>query len=654
MQTLPLRLIAFATAAALVPAAARSQAPLPDTARLGPVVVTATRVAVPVGAGAAAWTVLAGDDLRARGITRVSDALADVPGLAVVQPGPIGSVTSLFLRGGESDYTKFLIDGVPVNGAGGAMDLAHLTTDNIDRIEIIRGPASVLYGSDAVAGVVQIFTRPGSPGLRWSAGSDVGTYGSSDVAASVLGGRPGAGFSLGAGRHATDGTLAFNNRYTNGTLSALGSLQGARGDLRVTTRATDALYHVPTDFTGAVTDSNQSRSERRLVVGLDAGRRLTRAVEARIALASNGVTGISDDQPDSPGDSTGFYSHDESRAWRRSADARVNLSVRPATVVTAGATVEWEHERGTGSSRFGSAPAAPSPRFDSTRTNTAWYAQVAGVTGSSLAWSAGGRIDDNQRYGTFRTARAGASYYVPTGTRLRGAIGSAFREPAFSEVYNTAFSTGNPSLRPEQTRSWEAGVEQRWLNGRAMISATWFDQTFRDLIQYLSSANPADTNYFNVGRARARGLEAEVTAPPVRAVTASLTYTQLRTAVLDSGFGAFGTFTLGKSLLRRPRQSAALALAWRAGDLGAARASVRYVGRRDDRDFTSSTRITQPGYAKVDLSASIRMTHAHGRRPEAWLDLRADNLFDRRYEPAVGYAAPGRTLLLGMHLDAAR
>src|SRR6202022_262823 len=148
-------------------------------------------------------------------VTRVSDAVREGPGAALVQNGSYGAVTSLFLRGGESRYTKVLIDGVAVNAPGGFFDFSHLTTDNIDRIEIVRGPASVLYGADAVSGIVQIFTRKGSGDASASIGVRGGTYHSLDIDAGSVGATPLGGFSLGAAQHSTDGILAFNNQYRN-------------------------------------------------------------------------------------------------------------------------------------------------------------------------------------------------------------------------------------------------------------------------------------------------------------------------------------------------------------------------------------------------------------------------------------------------------
>src|SRR5436190_24043 len=160
MNTKPLLLVLASLPCLISPGSVIAQAT--DTAQLRTVVVSASKVPRPAASLSQAVTVLSGDDLRARGIARVSDALREVPGASLVQSGSFGALTSLFLRGGESRYTKVLIDGVAVNAAGGFFDFSHLTTDNIDRIEIVRGPASVLYGADAISGIVQIFTRAGS------------------------------------------------------------------------------------------------------------------------------------------------------------------------------------------------------------------------------------------------------------------------------------------------------------------------------------------------------------------------------------------------------------------------------------------------------------------------------------------------------------
>ena len=186
-----------------------------DTVVLKPVVVTATRVPVSADLVVSAVTVLRGTDLVARGIRTVAQALETVPGAHVIETGSFGGQTSLFMRGGESDYTKVLLDGVPLNQAGGFIDLAHLTTDNVDRIEIVRGPVSVLYGTDAVTGVVQVFTRTGQGSPVMGAELRGGTYGAADVALDVVGGSQRVSYSARLSRFEADGLYAFNNNYRN-------------------------------------------------------------------------------------------------------------------------------------------------------------------------------------------------------------------------------------------------------------------------------------------------------------------------------------------------------------------------------------------------------------------------------------------------------
>src|SRR5258705_302673 len=207
------RTILLAAAVALFPARGMAQLTARDTARTAPVVVTATRSPLGAERAPSSISVLSGEQLRREGITLVADALRQVPGLTLAQTGSYGGATSLFVRGGESKFTKVLIDGVPVNEAGGAFDFSSLTTDNIDRIEIVRGPASVLYGSDAVAGVVQLFTRPGSARTSAELSARGGTFGSYDVEGAVRGGTPATTWSLGGGNHGTRGFQAFNSDY---------------------------------------------------------------------------------------------------------------------------------------------------------------------------------------------------------------------------------------------------------------------------------------------------------------------------------------------------------------------------------------------------------------------------------------------------------
>src|SRR6185312_10241070 len=194
-------------------------------------------------------------------------------------------------------------DGVPVNQAGGSFNWANLTTDNVERIEVLRGPASVIYGSDAVTGVVQIFTRAGSPGVQLDGGAEAGTFGTVNGHAAVLGGTRALSYSADASRHSTDGTYPFNNDYGNTVLSgALRSAVGPAGDAALSVRVSDNRYHFPTDFSGALADSNQSNAEKGLSLGADLGRRLSDRVELRVSAGGSRSDGEFDDRPDNAAD----------------------------------------------------------------------------------------------------------------------------------------------------------------------------------------------------------------------------------------------------------------------------------------------------------------------------------------------------------------
>ena len=619
-----------------------AQAPTsPDTARLEPVVTTTARYPLPLST-APSTTMLMGEDLRARGIERVQDALAEVPGLAIAPSGSWGAQTSAFLRGGNSNYTKVLVDGMPLNQPGGAFDWANLTTDNVERIEIVRGPASVLYGSDAVSGVVQIFTRRPTARARVDASLRGGTHQAREGDLSVRGGGPLGGFSLGGARRTTEGIYAFNNGYHNTTLSALGRLAspGRRGDLTLSARAAGSRAQIPTDGNGDVVDSNAFRRERRLIVALDGGVRVSSRVEARLLAGTSEERTTSDNQPDSPGDTLGFYSHDDLDISRRTADLRANIALGLAGVLTGGVAAEHQRVHSSGYSNFG-----PSEPFDETRTNLGYYLQALRTVGDRLTITGSARIDDNEKYGTFTTGRLSIVSRIAGGLRALAAAGTAFKEPSMLEVFNTAFTRGNAALDPERTASAEVGLVQD-IHGVARLGATGFAQRFRDLIQYAGGTTAPDPNYFNVGRARADGLELELRTLTTGAWRASAGYTWLRTEVTDSGFGGSSGFEEGEPLVRRPEHSG-----WVSGGASIARrvsldATARQVGPRDDIDFRPfpATRVRIPGYTTVDLSA-----RAHLLR-DAALTLQVSNLFDREYQTIFNFRGPGRIVLVGVRV----
>jgi vitamin B12 transporter len=637
--------LAVATGAGTAPTA-RSQEPV-DTTVLAPVVVTATRIPTQRSALSATVTVLHGEDLRAQGIRMVADALRDVAGINVVKGGSYGSLTSVFARGGESDYVKVLVDGAPLNEPGGAINLADLTTDNVERIEIVRGPASVVYGTDAVSGVIQVFTRRGRGPLRAEANLRGGSYGSVEADLAVDGGNEAVSYSLGVSRSTTDGIHPFNSSYDNLVMSgALRVTPDARTDLDLALRYGDSEFHVATDFTGALADSNAFQHRDVIAASLDAGRFLSDEIEGRVLLAITENDGGFDDQPDGPGDTLGFFGSTSLQSVsRRSADARVNWYATATEVVTVGA--EYERERGTSVSEAFSAFGPSADTLDAGRKNLGLYGQLQAAPLDGLAFTLGARLDDNSQFGTFFTYRAGATYAWHSGTRVRASLGRAFKEPTFYENFaDSPFAQGNPNLDPERALSWELGVEQELWSARVMLGATYFRQEFHDLVQFVAvPPSPDAPNYFNLAAAEAAGVEILIRSEPLQGLTVGASYTYLHTEVIDAGAddGPGAGFVEGERLLRRPPHQLNADVSYRVRERGFAALRLNYVGARDDRDFTTfpATPVTLPWYVTLDVAAEATVWRGLAAT------LRVENPFDEQYQEVFGFAAPGRRWLVG-------
>ena len=627
-----------------------ADAQAPDTTTLNAVVISATKTPASRASLTQAVTVISGEDLRARGITRVVDALRSVPGAAVVQSGSPGSVTSLFLRGGESRYTKVMIDGVAVNSPGGYFDFSHLTTDNIERIEVVRGPASVVYGADAVSGIVRIFTRQGRGKLTVSADGRAGTHKTREGTVEISGASPRARYAIGGGAHRTDGILSFNNQYYNGTLSGSAGFTPIDGtDALITGRYTTAEFHYPTDFTGAVVDSNSYRVQHRLSVGVDATTRLAEAIKGRLLLGTNEVSDLSEDIGIPFGAATQLKSSSMSRNKRRTAEVGMVFDLPSSTSLNVGGEYLDERERSVNSAGPVGGPATPTSRFNADRNNKAVYGELIGsAEGSTYTLAA--RRDDNSDYDAFTTYRVGTSVPITGSTRIRASLSTAFNAPAFNQIRPTLFTTGSPDLNAERARSWEIGVEESLIPGKLRASAGYFNQRFRDLIQYVPGGPPAFLgSYANLTEAESHGYEAEINLTPVNAWSAAAGYTYARPRVTKVSSAYGGDLTEGQALLRRPKHSGNAVVTWSKRGAGSLSAIATYVGERPDLDFNQfpSPTIDLPAYTKLDFAASKDIVRDSEGKGAISLTFRVDNALDKKYEDVLHFQAPRRTFLLG-------
>ncbi|HEX2781424.1 MAG TPA: TonB-dependent receptor [Gemmatimonadaceae bacterium] len=639
--------LAVILAVALAPGASlAAQEQSRDTTSLSPVVVTATKVPVATAASTAATTVVSGADLRARGAVTLLDALRTVPGVALGRTSGPGSQTSIFLRGGNSNFTKILIDGVPLNAPGGAVDLGAFTTDDVERIEIVRGPASVLYGSDAMTGVVQIFTRrrdPASAAFRmanrdrqYDATVSAARETTLDATTRVRG-------SAAAGYHAGDGFLPFNNRFRNAVASAGGELAGERGNASLSASYSDARYHYPTDGGGDPVDSNAYTGSNRLSLSAIGLWRASERLSTRLQLGRAALLGNSADLPDSPGDAGGYYSRSHTAATRQFADVQLVASLPRAVTMLAGGALEAQRARSRGWSEY--ANFGSTSNFNRSRTNRALYAQLTGGS-RALSLDAGARAERLRGDRVAKTYRVGAATELVPATVIRASAATAFKEPAFDELFDTGFSTGEPGLRPERNRSREVGAETRLASGLLTLGATYFDQRFRDLVQYRYIA-PGVSNYYNVLAATSRGLELEARIAGTRGFASRGSYTLQRTRVTNPGNGSFGSVEEGKPLLRRPRRTATIDASYQR-PRGSLFATLTRTGARDDYDYNAGLRRRLAPYTLIDAAAELPLRGRTTGTHSLLLTLRGENLGDAKYQSVYGYATQGRTLYLGL------
>jgi Outer membrane cobalamin receptor protein len=373
-----------------------------------------------------------------------------------------------------------------------------------------------------------------------------GGYGSSDADGAVRGANGVLSYSAAAARHSTDGFQAFNSGYRQTVGSGIVVAQGLRSDASLSLRYSDNQFHFPTDGSGRVVDSNAVHGDDRLAVGVDAGYRLTPLAEMRVSLASSDIHGLTTDQPNSPGDTNGYYYSTPEKSRRRSAELRFALGLPAASSLTLGTRFEreWRFESRTTDNFGGSVDSSHS------RNTTGLYAQLLTSPLAALTTTLGARFEHNDQFGDFVTYRAAASSAVAQGTRVRASIGTAFREPTFLENYGSAFVIGNPALNPERSLSVDAGVEQRI--GDALLGVTAFQNTFRNLIDYAYSASAP--NYNNIARTRTRGVEVEARATIIDGLHADGEFTYLDARVIDRGASSAPTaaFATGARLLRRP------------------------------------------------------------------------------------------------------
>lgn len=598
---------------------------IPDT-----IVVTATRVPTPQVQVASSISVVTADQIADRQIQTLPDLLKQVPGLNVVQTGGPGGQTSVFMRGTNSNHTKMLIDGIDVSdpsSATSSFDFGTLLTQDIQRVEILRGPQSGLYGSDAIGGVINVITKSGSGPAQFSAAAEAGSFDTFNQSGGVSGSIDGFHYAANI-EHLHSGATPvtpldllapgerriddYGDNLTGST--KLGFDVTDHIDLGLVARYTDTHLRLTGDNFGtfpATPDASQSANNTRQYYtrGTAHFLSLDGALEQTVGVAYSSIKSFqfSPENPESD-----FF------GGRTKADWQGNIRLAGDEKLVLGA----EHQRDE----------ITVPISASTTINSG-YAELQSSFGDSIFNTSSVRYDDNDRFGGKVTYRVAPVYLInATGTKLKASVGTGFKAPTLDQMFQNFPDFGffaNPNLKPETSLGYDLGFEQSSLGEKVRFGITYFRNNIKNLIE----DNADFTSYANVGRAVTEGVESFASYQPFQNVAFRLDYTY--TQATDD--------ILHQELLRRPKHKIDLNGGWHATDRLSLNANVLSVSSWIDgnRDF-SIPRLTAPGYTTVNLAAGYDLTRH--------LNLygRINNLFDRHYQNPVGFLQPSLGAFAGI------
>ena len=599
------------------------------------VVVTANAQPLELSQTPAPVDVVSRAEIDQRQLVSLPDALATLPGAAIARTGREGGLTTFFLDGGNSNFTKFLVDGTPLNEPGGFLNLANSTLDNVDKIELVHGAESALYGTDAVSGVVQLFSHRGETRIpELSLFGEGGSFSSARGGAQFSGLLGGFDYSAAGSYFQTDGQ-GPNDSFLNRSFAGnFGYSLNDTNRLRLTVRSNSSFAGVPGPTLLLPANLAQYEALKIILVNL--------AWDFHTgAHWQHKVSGFENRTLDTNANPPFFTSTDQfSRAGVR------EQSTYTFRKGAAAAGYEYEVENGYPSTLFGQ---------HARRNNQAGFVDARWLPISRLILSAGVRAEDNTTFGTRVVPRAGAVLALRYGTgfwgdtRVRFSYGQGLKEPSLGESFGSdPCFPGNNTLKPERSRTIDAGFDQFLASEKLRLSATYFGNRYRDIVSFAfdSVTTPACTfgtgTFFNTDLARARGVNLSGDFRPHRWLGVRGNYSFDDTRVLKAP-NAFASVELpGNHLLRRPVNSGSLILdanfrAWTLSLTG------YFTGLRTDSDFLGFGITRNPGYARFDIASSYNI----GRGISLY--ARATNLFDKQYQDAIGFPALGRDVRVGMN-----
>src|SRR5438270_993199 len=596
--------------------------PAPNEAEAEAVVVSATRFDIPLDQSPSSGSGITSQDIEQKQIQRVSDALREVPGLSVVQTGTAGQLTSVFMRGLPSEDVQVLLDGIPINqGLSGAMNFADFTTDDIDRIEVVRGPQSTIYGPRALAGVIQIFTNQGTgtPGAMVAA--EGGSYDSFREWGQSDGKIGDFDYSISGSRFDTENARP-NNNYRNS--AGIANLGWSPND----------QLHIGSLFTYSVSDTGHPNTifdprpidhflTERWLIGPHIDWRPTDWWDHKFIFSYDHERQINDPNED------GFVGPTRALFERTQIDYQNDLRPMSWLTLTSGffySRLNAGQERPFVLQTFG-----PQPTFVSDHTEEiAGFLQATAVPIENLIFVAGGRFDDFNQFGGVWTYRFASSYKVEkTNTTLHSSVATGFSPPSSQDkIFGNNFG-----LKPEHDLGWDIGVEQRVFENRVAVGLTYFHNDLSNVIGFNGLFQT-----LNLGAAETQGLEAELRAQPIENLVFSTSYTYLDAQKTSS---ADISQPQCARLPRRPRNEVYVSASYLWYKKLRTTIEAKFVNAREELNF-GGPNFDIEDYSFVNIAAEYEVN------PHLSIFGRIDNLTNEHYSEVFGFPALGRAAYGGV------
>ncbi|MCW2317680.1 vitamin B12 transporter [Rhodoblastus acidophilus] len=651
-------------------AARAQQAPLDSQfVALGDIDVTATRTEQPLALSASAISVIPAAEVERRGATGLADALRGTPGLDIYSSGGVGTVTPVYLRGATAGQTLVMLDGVRINdpsGTDGFADLGMLNAANVERVEVLRGPQSALYGSDAMGGVINIITKQGDGAPHGSASVEGGSYGTVHSRVQESGSVGDWSWSFAVDALHADAPPRYGYRVKGPLSYGYGVVAGPAPDVSEPTNklggSAQLRYRVNDDLVITGGFNGHDTGARFDNPGAFAPGDVYGGFNRLLSTLVQGYLRIDDDAFDKNLHSrlTVFGNNTHRDVWetevfctiaypgdckigyeggRYGAEYQGDVKLGAYGLLTFGGKTETETLRTTAQDQPG---AADQVTLSARQTTNSLFAQHQFTVLDRLDISFGGRMDATGGVKIFNTWRTTAAYRLEeTGTKLRGTVGTGAKAPS---LYQRFSLYGDPDLRPEDSIGYDFGVDQKLFDDRLTLSATYFNSDYNNLINYGYAATCAASQiygcYYNVGRSRIQGLElsAEAVVFPEE-LRARLSYTNMDARNLATG----------DVIARRPHNKGSAALIYTGVPRLELEGRVTVVGANPDTNFNNATYVTTPvvlpAYARIDVYANYKLDHGLS------VFGRIENLTDARYQEIANYGGLGRSVYGGVKLD---